>query len=297
MRKKSKSFTNEQKLKNFENVEENLEEMPSELENQGDRQNQESDIEVEDVENQESVSEVEDGEIQESDSEAEYVENQDSDSEAEDVENQESDIEVEDGEIQESDIEYEDGEVHESESDLEDGQIRGDYYSLYPYNNSRYQNQSVINNRIFTKFSTKSNEIVPESNLTANENLIIENSFENQGELEEGEIGDDSSNIQVEEKHDDYDDEEMVVITEEHGYPSEFLIGDNYGYDDSILNMNLIGFRQSIINDENILEINSMVDRLKHDHSEEINNFQKKINELELLVQNLQVSIFFKFDF
>ena len=121
----------------------------------------------------------------------------------------------------------------------------------------------------------------------------MENSFENQGELEEGEIRDDL-NIQVKEKLEDYDEEEMHGITEEHGYPTEFLISDNYGYDDSILDMNLIGFRPSIINDENVLEINSMVDRLKHVHSEEIKYHLKTINDLELQIQNLQVSIFLK---
>ena len=140
-----------------------------------------------------------------------------------------------------------------------------------------------------------------ESEVEDSEILEYESEVENgvirrDGELEEVQIRNEISNMcdqqknsQVEENLDDNEEENMFGIIEEQGYPTDFLYCDNYGYDDSILNTNLIGLNKSIMNDQNILEINSMVDRLKHDHSEEIRYYLNEINDLNLKIQNLQV--------
>lgn len=225
---------------------------------------------------------------------------QETENELEDGEIEKSESEIEDAGIHESDSELEDGEIHESDSELEDGEIRSDFYVGHSFKNTINEKQSDFIGKK-SELSIEKGKIFSEKSIE-NQSVVVqeESSVLNTEELEEGEIRDDLQNSvsfyedQAESRlysdQYDFEDEKMVGIVEEDRYPSQFLFSENYRYDDSILNANLIDVSQSIINDGNILEINLMVDKLKNEHFEEIQNYVIIINELQLKIQNLQVS-------
>jgi hypothetical protein len=209
--------------------------------------------------------------------------------------------------------ELDEGEIidHILESELEEGEIIDDILD------SELEKSEIRNNKSSTRSRIRDLEYRHVDEVGRKEfldqNVLISN--ERKSEVEDGEIISDHELEEGEIPYDcipekklefEHETVQMLGVVESFDYRKNcnfnevkvdkdgFIYDDNYRYDESILQNNYYETTQSIVNYQNVYEVDFHLNKIHDDYNNQIQTLLSRINELEQINRNLEVISKFK---